>query len=333
MNPGGSAKDRVALYIVKDAEKKGTIIPNTGCTLFEGTVGSTGVALALIARVRGYKCHIVMPDDQSNEKYDILSRLGVNVERVRPVSIVDRNHFVNVAKRRAAEQTEVFKSGKAGEGVGSAIFCDQFENLANFQAHFETTGPEIYNQVQGKLDAFVMGSGTGGTLAGVSHYLKQRIPNLRIVLADPHGSGLFNKVKFNVMYSQTESEGTRKRFQVDTVVEGVGINRMTKNFAKVFNTGWIEDAVMVSDQDAVYMARYILFKDGLFIGSSTAVNLVSAYRTAKKLGKGHRIATVLCDHGSRHMTKFWSDSYLEKAGLKVPSFEILLKKNAEQIFG
>ncbi|KAJ3120818.1 hypothetical protein HK098_004216 [Nowakowskiella sp. JEL0407] len=269
LNPGGSSKDRVALYIVKDAEKKGLIKPFSECTLYEGTVGSTGVALALIARLRGYNCHIVMPDDQSQEKYALLEKYNATIEKVRPVSIIDPNHFVNIAKRRSQQSP-------------NSIFCNQFENLANCEAHFETTGPEIFRQVGGKLDAFVMGAGTGGTLSGVSMYLKPRIPGLKVVLADPQGSGLFNKIKHNVMYSPTESEGSRKRYQVDTVVEGIGINRMTRNFMQ--GREFVNDAVRVTDQEAVDMARYVMKWDGLFIGSSTAVNLVAAVNVAKELG-------------------------------------------------
>ncbi|KAJ3296631.1 hypothetical protein HK104_001401 [Borealophlyctis nickersoniae] len=310
LNVGGSTKDRVALAVITEAEQKGLITPNTGCTIFEGTVGSTGISLAVIARAKGYKCHIVMPDDQAKEKYELLEKLGATVEKVRPVSIVDKNHFVNLAKRRADEMNA--KAAKDGGPRG--YFVDQFENLANYQVHYRTTGPEIYQQTGGKLDAVVLGAGTGGTLAGITHYLKPLIPNLIAILADPHGSGLYHKIKHNIMYSPTEAEGTRRRYQVDTVVEGIGINRLTKNFEKIAK-GWIDDAIKVTDREAVEMSRYLIRKDGLFVGSSSAVNCVAAVRVARELGPGHTIVTLINDHGTRHLTKFWNDEYIAKEGL------------------
>ncbi|KAI9208631.1 tryptophan synthase beta subunit-like PLP-dependent enzyme, partial [Polychytrium aggregatum] len=324
LNPGGSSKDRVALSIIEDAERRNLIRPHSGCTITEGTVGSTGISLATVARAKGYQCHIVMPDDQAQEKYEILERLGARVEKVRPVSIVDQGHFVRVAKTRAESITqEAMRANESGPmgsldiPTGAGFFCDQFENLANFEAHLRTTGPEIFSQCNGQLDAFVMGAGTGGTIAGVAHYLKPRMPNLQIVLADPWGSGLFNKVKFGIMYAPTEAEGTRRRHQVDTVVEGIGINRLTENFKQLLGKAhsseaglrpvehYVDDAVRVTDREAVEMSRYLMREDGLFVGSSSSVNCVAAYRVAKRLGPGHRIVTVLCDSGSRHLTKFW----------------------------
>ncbi|KAJ3204147.1 hypothetical protein HK099_001253 [Clydaea vesicula] len=304
MSIGGSSKDRVALFIINEAEKDGLIKPYTGSTIFEGTVGSTGISLALIAKAKGYNCHIVMPDDQSEEKYLLLNSLGATVEKVRPCSIVDKNHFVNVAKRRANEMNN--EPDK---------LSDQFESNANFKAHYTTTGPEIFKQTGGNIDAFVMGAGTGGTLAGVSSYLKPLIPSIKIVLADPQGSGLHAKVKHNVLYSPFEKEGSRKRHQVDTIVEGMGQNRRTKNIDKLFENHLIDDSVKVKDIEALEMSRYVMKNDGLFIGSSTSVNLVAAYRCAKALGPGHTIVTILCDNGLRHLTKFWNDEYCKKLGL------------------
>jgi cysteine synthase A len=238
-----------------------------------------------------------MPDDQATEKSDLLLKLGATVERVRPASIVDQDQFVNMARRRAQEHTE--DPDRAGRG----FFADQFENTSNYLAHQETTGPEIYSQTNGKLDAFVAGAGTGGTISGVALSLKPLIPELKIVLADPQGSGLYNKVKFGVMFSPTEAEGTRRRHQVDTVVEGVGINRLTANM----NAGLhlIDDAIRVTDEQAMRMARWLVEKEGLFVGSSSAVNCVAAATLARKLGKGHRIVTIICDSGTRYLSKFW----------------------------
>lgn len=241
-----------------------------------------------------YSC---MPDDVAIEKSDLLLKLGAIVERVRPASIVDQGQFVNMARRRAQEHTN--DPDKPGRG----FFADQFENEANYLAHQEGTGPEIYRQTRGQLDAFVAGAGTGGTLSGVALALKPLIPGLKVVLADPQGSGLFNKVKYGVMFSPTEAEGTRRRHQVDSIVEGIGINRLTANM----NAGLslVDDAVKVKDEQALQMARWLVEKEGLFIGASSAVNCVAAATVAMQLGKGHRIVTILCDSGARHLSKFW----------------------------
>ncbi|KNE61162.1 hypothetical protein AMAG_06913 [Allomyces macrogynus ATCC 38327] len=311
LNPGGSSKDRVALSIITEAERRRDLVPHTGATVFEGTVGSTGISLALLCRARGYRCHIVMPDDVASDKVAMLERLGATVERVRPVSIIDANHFVNVARRRAEEAQERARAeGRPGTG---GVFANQFETLDNFKVHFEVTGPEVLEQTGGELDVFVMGAGTGGTLAGVARYLKPRIPTLRVVLADPQGSGLFNKIKHNVFYAPTEAEGRRRRHQIDTVVEGIGINRLTRNFEQAL--GVVDDAVRVTDQEAVSMARYLMREEGLFVGSSSAVNVVAAVKVAKRSTPGTRIVTLLCDSGTRHLTKFWSDDFLRQQGL------------------
>ncbi|TPX55284.1 hypothetical protein PhCBS80983_g05453 [Powellomyces hirtus] len=356
MNVGGSTKDRVALGIIDEAEAHGHIVPHRGDTIFEGTVGSTGISLAVIARARGYLCHIVMPDDQAQEKYDLLEKLGATVEKVRPVSIVDRNHFVNLARRRAADMNrEADRLDAEAEAASGSVspsvsgtttpetstkkaprgyFCDQFENLANFNTHYATTAPELYSQTNGQIDALVLGAGTGGTLAGLTRYLKPRIRKLLVVLADPTGSGLYHKIKHGIMYAPTEQEGKRKRHQVDTVVEGVGINRLTKNFEKIVAGGYVDEAVHVNDREAVEMSRYLVRKDGLFVGSSSAVNCVAAVRVARQLGPGHTIVTMICDHGTRHLTKFWSDSYIEAQGLtpRATGLEFLEDRPAPELF-
>jgi cysteine synthase A len=299
---GNSPKDRVALHMIEVAEEAGLLTPYNGDTIYEGTVGSTGISLAVLARAKGYKCHICMPSDMSMEKVELLHHLGATVERVSPAPITSQDHFVNLARRRAAEHAEKWADGSKG------FFADQFESEANWTAHFKTTGPEIYEQTQGELAAFVAGAGTGGTMSGIALYLKQEmgLRNVRIVLADPQGSGLYNKVKYGVMYSSQEREGTRRRQQVDTMVEGIGINRLTNNFEKGLEL--IDDAVKVTDTQAMRMARWLVEKDGIFIGSSSAVNCVAAVATAlrlKKEGKQGRVVTVLCDSGNRHLSKFW----------------------------
>ncbi|KAJ2345264.1 Cysteine synthase 2 [Coemansia erecta] len=314
LNPGGSSKDRIALYLIEQAEEKGQLEPNTGSCIFEGTSGSTGISLALVARAKGYACHIVMPSDQAIEKSELLKRLGATVERVEPRSIVDQGNFVNVARRRAAEYG-------AGDVTGTrrGYFVDQFENPRNADAHFRTTGPEILRQTGGRIDAFVHGSGTGGTIAGVTHYLKARVAGLRSFLADPQGSGLANKVNHGVMFAAAEREGTRRRQQVDTLVEGVGLNRLTRNFASLLRPPrsggcMLDGAVSVSDRDAVRMSRWLVARDGLFLGSSGAINCVAALSIARTLGPGHTIVTILADSGQRHLTKFWNDEAMAALG-------------------
>lgn len=288
-------KDRVALQIIQEAFRDGRLTP--GGLVTEGTVGSTGVSLAMVAAAFKCRCFVAMPDDAAIEKAQMLNVLGAEVQRVRPVSIAHPNHFVNVARRRAASEP-------------NAIFADQFENPANFRAHLKT-GEEIWQQCKGKIDAFVSGAGTGGTLAGVSCTLKKRNAAVKIYLADPPGSGLYNRIKKGVMYTKEEAEGKRLRHPFDTVTEGVGINRLTANFSKA----QVDDAFKVTDKEAVEMAVYLLRNEGLFVGSSAAVNCVGAVKAARQLGKGKAVVTVLCDGGHRHLSKFHNKVYLEEQGL------------------
>ncbi|MCJ1242812.1 hypothetical protein MMC30_000007 [Trapelia coarctata] len=295
---GGSPKDRVALNMINMAEEQGLLTPHSGDVIYEGTVGSTGISLATLCRAKGYLAHICMPSDQATEKSSLLLKLGAIVDRVPPASIIDPNHFVNRARTLATQHTT------SPTRPGRGFFADQFEADANWRAHFTGTGPEIYTQCSGHLDAFVAGAGTGGTIAGVARFLKRKLPGVKIVLADPEGSGLFNRVKYGVMYSETEREGTRRRQQVDSIVEGIGINRVTKNFEA--GRELVEEAYRVSDAEAVGMARWLVERDGVFVGSSSAVNCVAAVRLARDMGPGHRIVTILCDSGTRHLSKFWA---------------------------
>ncbi|TCD64839.1 hypothetical protein EIP91_003587 [Steccherinum ochraceum] len=327
LNPGGSVKDRVALRIIEDAERQGLIHPHTGSRIFEGTVGSTGISIATIAKARGYDVTIIMPDDVAAEKVKALESLGADVERVRPASIVDKKQFVNLAKDRAAHfghtkdphdslirsTSSVLVTTTASEAVlhehgtltleeaeelkmkPRGFFADQFENRSNFQAHFEGTGPEIWRQTSGRVDAFVSGAGTGGTLSGTGQYLKSVKEDLLIALSDPEGSGLYNKIKHGVMYDRREAEGTKRRHQVDTVVEGIGINRLTINMELGLDI--IDDAFRITDAEAVAMSRYLVEHDGLFLGSSSACNLVACVKFVKKMGwggGGQRVVTILC---------------------------------------
>ncbi|XP_050370141.1 cysteine synthase 2 [Argentina anserina] len=333
LNPGGSVKDRVAVKIIEEALESGDLAP--GGVVTEGSAGSTAISLGTVAPAYGCKCHVVIPDDAAIEKSQILEALGATVERVRPVSITHTDHFVNIARRRASEANELAsmhrkeeqKNGKALDQVNGfhydeekqlfprscpgGYFADQFENLANFRAHYEGTGPEIWQQTGGNVDAFVAAAGTGGTIAGASKFLQERNPNIKCFLIDPPGSGLFNKITRGVMYTKEEAEGRRLKNPFDTITEGIGINRLTKNFLMAK----LDGAFRGTDKEAVEMSRFLMKKDGLFLGSSSAMNCVGAVRVAQSLGPGHTIVTILCDSGMRHLSKFYNAEYLSKLDL------------------
>lgn len=335
LNPGGSVKDRIAVKIIEEALASGQLAP--GGVVTEGSAGSTAISLATVAPAYGCKCHVVIPDDVAIEKSQILEALGATVERVRPVSITHKDHFVNVARRRASEANErAAKHGKNSQmpnkdreqtngeifqeqkknhifsrDCTGGFFADQFENLANFRAHYEGTGPEIWEQTEGKLHAFVAAAGTGGTVAGISQFLKEKNANIKCFLIDPPGSGLFNRVTRGVMYSKEEAEGKRLRNPFDTITEGIGINRLTQNFM----LARLDGAFRGTDKEAVEMSRYLLKTDGIFLGSSSAMNCVGAVRAAQALGPGHTIVTILCDSGMRHLSRFYKAEYLSQLGL------------------
>ncbi|MED6174068.1 hypothetical protein PIB30_065353 [Stylosanthes scabra] len=334
LNPGGSVKDRVALQIIQEALDSGQLCP--GGIITEGSAGSTAISIATVAPAFGCKCHVVIPDDAAIEKSQIIEALGATVERVRPVSITHKDHFVNIARRRASEANEFASknrnsqlNGKGTDQINGhksngydhsslfptdckgGFFADQFENLANFRAHYEGTGPEIWDQTNGNLDAFVAAAGTGGTVAGISSFLQEKNPGIKCFLIDPPGSGLYNKVTRGVMYTKEEAEGRRLKNPFDTITEGIGINRITKNFAKAK----LDGAFRGTDLEAVEMARFLLKNDGLFLGSSSAMNCVGAVRVAQAMGPGHTIVTILCDSGMRHLSKFHNEEYLSQLGL------------------
>ncbi|KAF8913699.1 tryptophan synthase beta subunit-like PLP-dependent enzyme [Mucidula mucida] len=346
LNPGGSVKDRVALRMIDDAERQGLLHPHTGSRIFEGTVGSTGISIATIARARGYDTTIIMPDDVAEEKVKALRSLGAEVQRVRPASIVDKKQYVNLARQAAfafgkepthppnvvtSTNSTLVVTTSPDDGEPSTdreentafierprgYFADQFENRSNFDAHFDGTGPEIWRQTNGRLDAFVSGAGTGGTIAGIGRFLKAMEEEVLVVLADPEGSGLYNKVKFDVMFDQKESEGTKRRHQVDTVVEGIGINRLTTNIELALPI--IDDAFRITDAEAVAMSRYLVNHDGLFLGSSSACNLIAAVKLVRKMGwkNGQTVVTILCDSGTRHYSKVRNEDYLQRAGIPI----------------
>ncbi len=308
-NPGGSAKDRVALAIIRDFEDKGVIKPGRGDVLFEGTSGSTGISFAMLCNALGYTAHICLPDDTSNEKLQLLASYNAEIEKVKPASIVDPRQYVNVARKGAQKLSE----DKSTDAVG--VFADQFENDNNWRVHYRSTGPEIWHQINHKLDYFITGSGTGGTIAGCSHYLKEKNPGLNVVLADPQGSGLHNRVKYGVMYDSVEKEGTRRRHQIDTIIEGIGLTRLTYNFKHA--ESYIDGSERVTDSQAIKMARFLSSNDGLFLGSSSSVNAVAATRVALRAEKGSQIVIIACDSGTRHLSKFWREALKVDANVTI----------------
>ncbi|KDD75639.1 pyridoxal-phosphate dependent enzyme [Helicosporidium sp. ATCC 50920] len=302
LNPGGSIKDRVAKSILQRAIATSGLPP--GGLIAEGTSGSTGVSLALVAAALGRRAFVALPSDAAAEKAATLRALGAEVAEVPPVGISHPEHFVHVARRMADE-------------AGGA-FADQFETGANWRTHYETTAEEIWQQAGGRVDAFVSGSGTGGTIAGVGRRLKELSEDVKVVLVDPPGSGLFAKVTRGVMYAPEEAEGQRRRNPNDIITEGVGLNRLTANFAQAS----IDAAFQCSDREAVEMAAYLVRNDGLWVGSSSALNCVGAVKAARRLraqagpeGRRPVVVTVLCDGGHRHLSKFYSPGVLREAGL------------------
>lgn len=286
LNPGGSVKDRAARAIIADAEQRGILKP--GGTVVEGTAGNTGIGLAHVCNARGYRCVIVMPDNQSPEKFQLIEALGAEVRSVKAVPYADPNHYQKVAARTAGE-------------IPGAIWANQFDNTVNAQTHFETTGPEIWEQTEGRIDAFVAASGTGGTIAGVSRFLKSKSEQVRIVVADPPGSSLYEHVRNGVL----KATGT------GSITEGIGIGRVTANFA----TARIDAALHVEDTESVSFVYQLLHEEGLFLGSTSGINVAAAVRVARQLGPGHRIVTVLCDGGAKYLSRLFNRSWLEQKGL------------------
>ncbi|MEO0535022.1 MAG: cysteine synthase A [Cyanobacteria bacterium P01_A01_bin.123] len=281
LNPGGSVKDRAALYIIKDAEEKGLLKP--GGTVVEGTAGNTGIGLAHICNAKGYRCLIIIPETQSQEKIDLLRTLGAEVRTVPAVPYRNPENYVKV-------------SGRLAEELDNAIWANQFDNLANRRAHYETTGPEIWAQTDGKVDAWVAATGTGGTYAGTALFLKEKNPNLKCVVADPMGSGLYSYVKTGEISITGNS-----------VTEGIGNGRVTANM----QGAPADDAIQVADPEALQVVYQLLHKDGLFMGGSVGINVGAAVTLAKQLGPGHTIVTILCDSGARYQSRLFSRDWLE----------------------
>jgi cysteine synthase len=285
LNPGGSVKDRAALYIIQDAEKKGLLKP--GGTVVEGTAGNTGIGLAHICNAKGYKCLIIIPDTQSQEKIDLLRTLGAEVRTVPAVPYKDPNNYVRL-------------SGRVAQEMENAIWANQFDNLANRQAHYETTAAEIWAQTDGKIDAWVAATGTGGTYAGVAMYLKDKNPDVKCIVADPMGSGLYSYAKTG----EIKTEGT-------SITEGIGNSRITDNM----QGAPIDDAWQIEDREALRVIYQLLRKDGLFMGGSVGINVGAAVALAKQMGPGHTIVTVLCDGGARYQSRIFDREWLAQKGL------------------
>jgi cysteine synthase A len=286
LNPSGSVKDRAAKAIILAAEASGAL--RSGGTVVEGTAGNTGIGLAHVCNARGYRCIIVIPETQSPEKLDLLRALGAEVRPVPAVPYKDPNNFQKLAGRLANE-------------MDNAIWANQFDNLANREAHRSTTGPEIWRDTDGKVDAFVSTSGTGGTIAGTSIFLKSKNPNIVTVLADPTGTATWHYVK----------HGEAKVVGGSSISEGIGSTRITANFAGAP----IDDAEMIPDQECVDTVYRLLHEEGLFLGGSSGINVAAAIRVAKRLGPGHVIVTLLCDSGGRYQSRLYNPEWLEQKGL------------------
>ena len=294
MNPGGSVKDRAGLAIIQDAEARGLLVPGgteAQTTLVEGTAGNTGIGLTLVANARGYRSVIVMPETQSQEKIDFLRMIGADLRLIPAKPYKDPGNYVHYSRRLAEEL--------------GAVYANQFDNLANREGHRTTTGPEIWAQTGGKIDAFTCACGTGGTLAGVALALKAKNPAVRIVLADPEGSALYGWVKENDL----TVTGT-------SITEGIGQSRVPGNL----DDAPIDDAVRISDPLALEQIYDLLIHEGLSVGGSSGINIAAAIAVARQMGPGHTIATILCDGGSRYQSKLFNPAFLRERQLPVPSW-------------
>ena len=295
MNPGQSVKDRAALYIIRDAERRGLLRP--GGLIVEGTAGNTGIGLAMVAAAMGYRCAIVIPRTQSQEKKDAIRLLGAQLIEVDAVPYSNPDNYVRYSGRLAEERAKTEPNG--------AIWANQFDNVANRQAHIETTAPEIWKQLDGKVDGFVSAVGTGGTLAGVAMGLRGFNPKVAIALADPFGASLYNWYA----YGELKAEGS-------SITEGIGQSRITANLEGLV----VDYAYQVPDAEALEQVFDLTEHEGLCTGGSTGINVAGAIRLARDLGPGKTIVTLLCDHGSRYLSKLFNPAFLKERGLPVPSW-------------
>lgn len=295
LNPGGSVKDRAALAIVRDAEAKGALRP--GGVIVEGTAGNTGIGLSLVGNALGYRSVIVMPETQSQEKKDTLRSVGADLRLVKALPYKDPGNYVRYSEKLAAEIDAAEPNG--------AIWANQFDNVANRMGHYHTTGPEIWEQTGGKVDGFTCAVGTGGTLAGVGMALKEHNPDVKVVLSDPMGSGLYNYY----INGEIKAEGS-------SITEGIGQGRITENL----KDAPIDTAQRVTDDEAMAMVFSLIKDEGLVMGGSTGINVCGAVKLAKELGPGHTIVTILCDWGSRYQSKIFNPSFLREKELAIPDW-------------
>jgi cysteine synthase A len=295
LNPGQSVKDRAALYIIRDAEKRGLLRP--GATIVEGTAGNTGIGLSMVANALGYKSVIVIPDTQSKEKKDSIRLAGATLIEVPAKPYKNPNNYVKLSGRLAEKLNNELPEG--------AIWAQQFDNVANRQAHIETTGPEIFAQTDGKVDGFICAVGSGGTLAGVAHALKERNKDIQIGIADPEGAALYSYYKTGEFASTGSS-----------ITEGIGQGRITANLDGLT----VDQAYQIPDAEALPYIYDLLAEEGLCLGGSSAINIAGAVRMAKEMGPGKTIVTILCDYGNRYQTKLFNKDFLNSKGLPVPSF-------------
>ena len=295
LNPGSSVKDRAALFIITDAEDRGVLKP--GGVVVEGTAGNTGIGLALVGNARGYRTVIVIPDTQSQEKMDFLRLIGAEVREVPAVPYKDPNNYVHVSERLAEEL-----SGTEPNGV---LWANQWDNVANRDGHRRTTGPEIWEQTDGKVDGFICAVGTGGTLGGISLALKERNADVVIGIADPMGAALYNFYK----HGELKSEGS-------SITEGIGQGRITKNLEGAV----VDKAYQIPDEEAVPIVFDLLEHEGLCLGGSSGINVAGAIRLARDMGPGHTIVTILADFGSRYQSKLFNPEFLRSKNLPVPGW-------------
>ncbi len=295
LNPGGSIKDRAAKAIILDAIDKGLL--KEGGTIIEGTAGNTGIGLGLVANSMGFKTIIVMPETQSQEKKDALKIIGCDLKLVPALPYSNPGNYIR--------QSEIMAKDLNSKNKNGILWANQFDNIANMKGHFESTGPEIWKQLDGKIDGFTCAVGTGGTLSGVSKFLKTKNKNIKVFLSDPFGSALYNYYKNNKL----EAEG-------NSITEGIGQGRITENLKNLI----IDDAIKIQDEEALNMIFKMLKEEGLFLGGSSGINICGALKMAKILGPGHNIVTILCDSGQRYQSKIWNKKFLKSKNLPFPSW-------------
>jgi len=296
MNPGQSVKDRAGKWMILEAEKRGDLKP--GGLVVEATAGNTGIGLAVVASARGYRTLIVIPETQSQEKKDTLRLCGAELVEVPALPFSNPNNYQHIGRRLAEKLRKTESNG--------VLFADQWNNLDNAKAHYESTGPEIWEQTSGKVDAFICSVGSGGTLAGVSRCLKEKNKNIIIACADPHGAAMYELFK----------HGTAKSTPGGSITEGIGLGRVTP----IIETAKVDDAFLISDEEAVTVIYELLEHEGLCLGGSTGINVAGAVRLAKQLGPGKTIVTILCDSGNRYQSKLFNPDFMRSKKLPVPEW-------------